>query len=102
MNNQRITKQVVDRLKGSQQEYALWDAKMPGFGVRVRPTGSKTYVVVYRAGSGRGAPFRRFTIAPVGQITPETPEGARRLSLVRWRMATIRQARRLPSVVRQP
>jgi integrase len=64
--------QVVDRLKGSQQEYALWDAKMPGFGVRVRPTGSKTYVVVYRAGSGRGAPFRRFTIAPVGKITPET------------------------------
>jgi integrase len=59
-------------LKGSQQEYALWDAKMPGFGVRVRPTGSKTYVVVYRAGSGRGAPFRRFTIAPVGKITPET------------------------------
>jgi integrase len=71
VNNQRITKQVVDRLKVSDQEYAIWDAKMPGFGVRVRPTGSKTYVVVYRAGSGRGAPFRRYTIAPVGKIAPE-------------------------------
>jgi hypothetical protein len=30
-----------------------------------------SYVVVYRAGSGRGAPVRRYTIAAVGKITPE-------------------------------
>lgn len=28
-------------------------------------------MVVYRAGSGRGAPVRRYTIAGVGKITPE-------------------------------
>lgn len=44
---------------------------MTGFGVRVRRTGTKSYVVVYRAGSGRGAPVRRFTVAAVGKITPE-------------------------------
>ena len=44
---------------------------MSGFGVRVRPTGAKSYVVVYRAGAGRGAPVRRYTIAAVGKITPE-------------------------------
>jgi len=42
-----------------------------GFGVRVRPSGAKSYMVVYRAGPGRGAPVRRYTIAGVGKITPE-------------------------------
>jgi integrase len=68
---QRITKRVVDSLKIKPSEYAIWDAKMPGFGVRVRPTGAMSYVVVYRAGSGRGAPFRRYTIGAVGKTTPE-------------------------------
>jgi len=72
MANQRITKRVVDGLKARESEYAIWDAQMPGFGVRVRPTGSKSYVVVYRAGSGRGAPVRRYTIASVGKIAPES------------------------------
>jgi hypothetical protein len=66
MAGQRITKRVVDSLKPRQGEYAVWDAQMPGFGVRVRPTGAKSYVVVYRAGSGRGAPVRRYTIGGVG------------------------------------
>ena len=61
MAGQRITKRIVDGLKARESEYAIWDAQMPGFGVRVRPTGAKSYVVVYRAGSGRGAPVRRYT-----------------------------------------
>jgi integrase len=69
--SQRITKRVVDNLKAHASEYAVWDAQLPGFGVRVRPTGAKSYVVVYRAGSGRGAPVRRYTIAGVGKIAPE-------------------------------
>ena len=72
---QRITKRVVDGLEVHTSEYAIWDAQLPGFGVRVRPTGAKSYVVVYRAGSGRGAPVRRYTIANVGKVAPE---GARR------------------------
>ena len=44
---------------------------MNGFGVRVRSTGAMSCVVAYRAGSGRGAPVRRYTIAAVGKITPE-------------------------------
>jgi Arm DNA-binding domain len=72
MASQRITKRVVDGLKPRETEYAVWDAHMPGFGVRVRPTGSMSYVVVYRAGAGRGAPVRRYTIAGVGKIAPES------------------------------
>jgi integrase len=71
MTEQRITKRLVDGLKPQATEFALWDSKLPGFGVRVRPSGAMSYVVVYRAGSGRGAPVRRFTIARVGKATPE-------------------------------
>jgi integrase len=69
--DQRITKRVVDRLKVLPREYSVWDAKLAGFGVRVRPSGAKTYVVIYRAGTGRRAPFRRYTIGSVGKLTPD-------------------------------
>jgi integrase len=71
MADRRITKRVVDGLKPGATEFAVWDSKLPGFGVRVRPTGAMSYVVVYRAGSGRGAPVRRYTIAKVGKTAPE-------------------------------
>lgn len=71
MPAQRITKRTVDTLKSNGSEFTLWDNAVTGFGVRVRPTGAKSYVVVYRAGAGRGAPVRRYTIAAVGKITPE-------------------------------
>jgi integrase len=71
MANGNITKRVVDALNPQTREFAVWDTKLPGFGVRVRPTGAMSYVVVYRAGSGRGAPVRRYTIANVRKTTPE-------------------------------
>jgi len=71
MTTQRITKRMVDALQSNNSEFTIWDDAVTGFGVRVRPTGAKSDVVVYRAGSGRGAPVRRYTIAAVGKITPE-------------------------------
>jgi|SRR5262245_30702383 len=71
MTTQRITKRTVDALKPNGREFTVWDDAVSGFGIRVRPTGAKSFVVVYRAGSGRGAPVRRYTIAVVGKIAPE-------------------------------
>src|SRR5262245_49850873 len=71
MAHLRITKRLVDGLKPRTSEFAVWDVKLPGVGVRVRPSGAMSYVVAYRAGSGRGAPVRRFTIANVGKAAPE-------------------------------
>jgi hypothetical protein len=71
MTGQRITKRTLVSLKANSTEFTLWDSAVSGFGVRVRSTGAMSYVVVYRAGSGRGAPVRRYTIAAVGKITPE-------------------------------
>ena len=71
MTSQRITKRTVDALKPNGSEFTVWDDTASGFGVRVRPTGAMSYVVVYRAGAGRGAPVRRYTIGAVGKIAPE-------------------------------
>lgn len=71
MTAQRISKRTVDALQPNASEFTLWDDAVTGFGVRVRPSGAKSYVVVYRSGAGRGAPVRRYTIAAAGKITTE-------------------------------
>lgn len=71
MSRQTLTKTVVDGLRPRASEYTAWDEKLPGFGIRVRPSGAKAFIIVYRAGTGRTAPSRRFTIAAVGKMAPD-------------------------------
>jgi hypothetical protein len=80
MADLRITKRVVDGLTARPNEFTIWDGKMPGFGVRVRPSSAKSYVVVYRAGSGRGAPVRRYTTRVPARSHQRRPEGAHKPS----------------------
>jgi integrase len=72
MSGKAITKRCVDSLKAADREYFFWDCHLKGFGVRVQPTGKKSYVVKYRAGSGRHAPTRRVTLGAVGKLTPDS------------------------------
>jgi integrase len=81
MHSKQITKRLVDRLRPSDAEYFAWDGKLAGFGLRVQPTGAKTYVVKYRAGSGRGAPTRRVTLGRVGTLTPDEARALARKAL---------------------
>ncbi|HEY0803139.1 MAG TPA: Arm DNA-binding domain-containing protein, partial [Steroidobacteraceae bacterium] len=71
MASSQITKRLVDGLKPGDREYFIWDRSLAGFGLRVQATGARSYVVKYRAGSGRAAPTRRLTLAKVGTITPD-------------------------------
>jgi integrase len=71
MPGRRITKRTVDALRANGRDFIEWDGDLPGFGVRVRPSGAKSYVVQYRAGRGRKAPSRRMTIAAVSKLTPD-------------------------------
>jgi integrase len=71
MRDRRITKRLVDSLKPATEDYFVWDDTLRGFGLRLQPTGAKSYVVKYRAGSGRGAPTRRVTLGRVGTLTPD-------------------------------
>ncbi|KAF0112379.1 MAG: putative phage integrase [Rhodospirillaceae bacterium] len=72
----KITKRTVDAIAATEGEAWIWDTDLKGFGVRVRSSGRKTYVVEYRPGAGgRTAPKRRFVIGQHG--SPWTPETAR-------------------------
>jgi integrase len=63
----RITKRTVDALQKTGKDFVHWDGELTGFGVRVRATGSMSFVAVYRTG-GRNTPLRRVTIGAVGKI----------------------------------
>jgi len=81
MHSKQITKRMVDRLKPADAEYFAWDRSLAGFGLRVQPTGAMTYVVKYRAGSGRGAPTKRVTLGRVGTLTPDEARALARKTL---------------------
>lgn len=77
----RLTKRVVDAANPSDTRFVIMDDELSGFGLRVEPTGVKTYFVRYRAnGGGRKAPQRLMTIGRHGPLTPdEARKQARRV-----------------------
>ncbi|MGM4877046.1 tyrosine-type recombinase/integrase [Bradyrhizobium sp. 956_D2_N1_5] len=81
MSHLRISKRVVDSIEPTGKEFTVWDTDIPGFGVRVRPSGARSYVFVFRAGHGRKAPVRRHTLGEVSRFTPEEARALARQSL---------------------
>jgi len=67
----KLTKRTVDALKVTGTRYVAWDTEVPGFGVRVGPTGSRTYVLKYRVGGGRAGRVRWGVIGTHGAVTPD-------------------------------
>ena len=64
----KLTEKRIDELEPDVKEYFAWDDGLPGFGVRVRPSGAKSYVLKYRIQGGRGAGQRRSTIGKPGVL----------------------------------
>jgi integrase len=81
MSRQRISKRTVDSIEPTGKEFTVWDTDITGFGVRVRPSGAKSYVFHFRAGHGRGAPVRKLTLGEVSKFTPEEARALAKQSL---------------------
>ncbi len=57
----KLTDAAIAGLRPRAREYTVWDSRAPGLGVRVRPTGGKSYVALVEAG-GRS---KRVALGPV-------------------------------------
>ena len=63
----RLTKRVIEAAEIQAAEHFIWDDSLPGFGVRVLPSGRKGYIVQYRAGRRS----RRMSLGPSTVLTCE-------------------------------
>ena len=63
----RISKRSVDAVKAGGTDTVYWDGELTGFGLRVRRSGRKSYVVQTRI-AGK---LCWFTIGPHGPLTPD-------------------------------
>ena len=82
MERQKLTKRMVDAAVPSTLDQFVWHSDLPGFGLRVRPGGSKTFIAQYRAGGGRSGQSRRYTIGRYGVLTvDEARHEARKILL---------------------
>jgi integrase len=57
----KLTKRVVESFQPQTKEYIVWCESLTGFGVRIQPTGRKTFIAMFRAKGRQTAP-KKFTI----------------------------------------
>jgi len=75
----KLTKRVVDAIQPDDREIVLKDSELPGFGIRVKPSGRKLYFVHYRNAQGRQ---RKLAIGLHGVLTPDDARRKARAILV--------------------
>ena len=87
----KITKRSVEALKTTSKDYFAFDTDLPGFGVRVMPSGKRFFLVQYR----RHGRTRRVTIGQFGIVTAEL---ARREATIK--LGSVRGANGDPAALR--
>lgn len=68
MPTQKLTKRLIEGLEAEPKEKFYWDTEIKGFGVKVTPKGSKSFLVQYRPG-GRGSPIRKIRVGSCGSVS---------------------------------
>jgi integrase len=64
----KLTKRLVESVKLNDRDIFVWDAEVPGFGLRVWPSGKRVFIYQYRTKHGH---TRRPAIGQYGAITVE-------------------------------
>jgi integrase len=63
-----LTKRFIDSVQPESKEQFFWDDDLPGFGLRVLPSGYKGFTLQYRNRVGR---TRRLSLGAYGKLTPD-------------------------------
>ena len=64
----KLTKAEIDKVRVTDRDVIYWDLRLPGFGLRVKPSGVKSFLVQFRDRQGRS---HRFSLGKMGVLTPE-------------------------------
>jgi integrase len=65
----KLTKRALDNANPHPtRDVFLWDDEVPGFGLRIKSSGVRSFIVQYRNGSGIS---RRMTLGKFGVLTPD-------------------------------
>lgn len=72
-----FTQKTIDSLSSNGKDRFVWDGDLKGFGVRIKPTGVKSYLIQYR---NSGGATRRYSL---GKIESITLKDARKLARVK-------------------
>ena len=67
----RLTDAAIARLRPREREYTVWDGRLPGLGVRVRPSGGRSWIFLLKTGGGT----RKISL---GSVALKTVEQVRR------------------------
>ena len=91
--NSRLTKRAIDALEPRAKTFIAFDADVAGYGVRVMPSGLKSFVLEYRPGAGgRNVNKRRMTLGRYGAMTPDQARRAALSALAHVRLGADPQA----------
>lgn len=83
----RLTKRSVDAAGPGPTRYTVFDDDLKGFGLRVFPSGEKSWIVEYRPnGGGRSVAKHRFTLGSAGTLTPDQARRAAKDALASVRL----------------
>jgi integrase len=89
----RLTKRVIDALAPRAKPFIAFDADVTGFGVRVMPSGLKSFILEYRPGAGgRNVTKRRMTLGRYGTMAPDQARKAALAVLAHVRLGADPQA----------
>ena len=66
-NRTRLTDAAIARLRPGDREYTVWDSRVAGLGVRVRPSGGRSWIYLRKTGGGT----RRIFLGPIALKTVE-------------------------------
>jgi integrase len=64
----KLTKRFIDSVEPEDKEQVFWDDDIRGFGLRVKPSGVKSYIAQYRNAGGKS---QRKTLGRHGEITAD-------------------------------
>src|SRR3954468_11326281 len=71
MTKLKLTKRVVEGSLPRVARYTIFDTEIRGLGLRVFPSGKKTWVFEYKNEGGRRATTKRLTIGKIDEFTPD-------------------------------